>query len=319
MIVAETPSQYAITVRLLPSSLATGRDTSWSLHLAGEATRSNPSLNLTMAHILSAVTGTQVDIVPITRALISVSDKTGIVDLCTHLHSQGVELLSTGGTAKTLRDAGLPCIDVSEYTGSPECLDGRVKTLHPKIHGGSLGVRGNAQHEADMKANDIGLIDMTILNLYPFDATVKAGGDFAQCIENVDIGGPSMLRSTAKNHAFTTIVTSPDQYEEVKTCMLSNNGGTTLALRRKFAARAFALSASYDSTIATWFGKQLAAEEGGVSNSSVVTRVYKPEFALKYGKSSSLPLAYNHCFYLSHCSFIIMLIYHYFTLNNPRL
>ena len=246
---------------------------------------SEPLIIITMAHILSAVTGTQVDIVPITRALISVSDKSGIVDLCTHLHSHGVELLSTGGTAKTLRDAGLPCIDVSDYTNSPECLDGRVKTLHPKIHGGLLGVRGNAQHEADMKNNDIGLIDMTILNLYPFDATVKAGGDFAQCIENVDIGGPSMLRSTAKNHSFTTIVTSPDQYEEVKTCMLSNNGGTTLAMRRKFAARAFALSASYDSTIATWFGKQLAEEEGGVS-SSVVTRVYKPEFALKYGKSS---------------------------------
>lgn len=251
----------------------------------------------TMAHILSAVTGTQVDIVPITRALISVSDKSGIVDLCTHLHSHGVELLSTGGTAKTLRNAGLPCIDVSDYTNSPECLDGRVKTLHPKIHGGLLGVRGNAQHEADMKNNDIGLIDMTILNLYPFDATVKTGGDFAQCIENVDIGGPSMLRSTAKNHSFTTIVTSPDQYEEVKTCMLSNNGGTTLAMRRKFAARAFALSASYDSTIATWFGKQLAEEEGGVS-SSVVTRVYKPEFALKYGKSS----CFHRWFYLSHCS-----------------
>lgn len=265
-----------------------------------------------MAHILSAVTGTQADIVPITRALISVSDKSGIVDLCTYLHSFGVELLSTGGTAKALRDAGLPCIDVSDYTGSPECLDGRVKTLHPKVHGGLLGVRGNPQHEADMKDNDIGLIDMTILNLYPFEATVKAGGNFAQCIENIDIGGPSMLRSTAKNHAFTTIVTTPDQYDEVKACMLNNNGGTTLALRRQFASRAFALSASYDSTIATWFGKQLANEGGvavGGGSSSVVTRVYKPEFALKYGElvSSNHVLFLRWFYYLSHSSFIIML------------
>ncbi|KAL7433006.1 hypothetical protein ACHAXH_001941 [Discostella pseudostelligera] len=238
-----------------------------------------------MAHILSAVSGSETDIVPITRALISVSDKTGIVELCTFLHTaKNVQLLSTGGTAKALRDAGLPCIDVSEYTGSPECLDGRVKTLHPKVHGGLLAVRGNAKHEQDMKENDIGKIDMTILNLYPFAATVASGAEFGQCIENIDIGGPSMLRSTAKNHAFTTIVTGPDQYEEIKAC-IEEHGGTTLALRKKFAARAFALSASYDSAIATWFAKQL--EEGGESSSSgsspVVTRVYKPEFPLKYG------------------------------------
>jgi len=229
-----------------------------------------------MAHILTAVSGTESDIVPITRALISVSDKTNIVELCTYLHSKNVELLSTGGTAKKLREANLPCIDVSDYTGSPECLDGRVKTLHPKVHGGLLGVRGNPQHEKDMEANGIGKIDMTILNLYPFEATVAKGAAFEQCIENIDIGGPSMLRSTAKNHAFTTIVTSPDQYDEVKEC-IESNGGTTLALRKKYAARAFSLSASYDSAIATWFNNELG--EG----SSVVTRVYKPEFALKYG------------------------------------
>lgn len=247
------------------------------------------NLSATMAHILSAVSGSETDIVPITRALISVSDKTGIVDLCTFLHTtKNVELLSTGGTAKALRDAGLPCIDVSEYTGSPECLDGRVKTLHPKVHGGLLAVRGNAKHEQDMLENKIGKIDMTILNLYPFAATVASGAEFGQCIENIDIGGPSMLRSTAKNHAFTTIVTGPDQYDEIKAC-IEEHGGTTLALRKKFAARAFALSASYDSAIATWFAKQL--EEGGESSSSssngsspVVTRVYKPEFPLKYGE-----------------------------------
>jgi phosphoribosylaminoimidazolecarboxamide formyltransferase/IMP cyclohydrolase len=245
-----------------------------------------------MAHILSAVTGSQVDVVPITRALISVSDKSGIVDLCTYLHSRGVELLSTGGTASALRDAGLPCVDVSEYTGSPECLDGRVKTLHPKVHGGLLGVRGNPRHEKDMHDNGIGLIDMTILNLYPFEATVKSGGNFEQCIENVDIGGPSMLRSTAKNHAFTTIVTCPDQYDEVKACMEDNGGGTTLSLRKRYAARAFALSAAYDSTIATWFGKELGNEGGSV----VTTRVYKPEFPLKYGERLAYLLFLFVCF-----------------------
>mmetsp|Transcript_30574 Transcript_30574/g.56502 ORF Transcript_30574/g.56502 Transcript_30574/m.56502 type:complete len:617 (-) Transcript_30574:118-1968(-) len=229
-----------------------------------------------MAHILSAVAGSEADIVPITRALISVSDKAGIVELCTYLHSKKVELLSTGGTAKKLREAGLPCIDVSDYTGSPECLDGRVKTLHPKVHGGLLGVRGNPQHEKDMEENGIGKIDMTILNLYPFEATVAKGAAFEQCIENIDIGGPSMLRSTAKNHAFTTIVTSPEQYEEVMAC-LEENGGTTLSLRKKYAARAFSLSAAYDSAIASWFTKELGEE------SPVVTRVYKPEFQLKYG------------------------------------
>jgi len=204
------------------------------------------------------------------------SDKTGILDFCKFLASKNVHLLSTGGTAKKLREAGLEVMDVSEYTASPECLDGRVKTLHPKIHGGILGVRGNKDHEAQMEEQGIGKIDMTILNLYPFEQTVKGGGDFNQCIENIDIGGPSMLRSTAKNHAATTIVTSPDQYDEVTKC-IEENGGTTLALRRKCAARAFSLSASYDSTIANWFTDQLGEEK------PVTTRVYKPEFPLKYG------------------------------------
>lgn len=229
-----------------------------------------------MAHILTAVSGSQQDVVTITRALISVSDKTGIVDFCTFLASKNVHLLSTGGTAKKLREAGLEVMDVSEYTSSPECLDGRVKTLHPKIHGGLLGVRGNKDHEAQMEEQGIGKIDMTILNLYPFEQTVKGGGDFHQCIENIDIGGPSMLRSTAKNHAATTIVTSPDQYDDIKKC-IEENGGTTLSLRKKCAARAFSLSAAYDSAIANWFTNQLGEE------SPVISRVYKPEFPLKYG------------------------------------
>lgn len=229
-----------------------------------------------MAHILTAVTGSDVDVVPVTRALISVSDKAGIVEFATFLSSKNVELLSTGGTAKKLREAGLAVIDVSDYTGSAECLDGRVKTLHPKVHGGLLGVRGHPKHEKEMEEHGIGKIDMTILNLYPFEATVAKGAEFEQCIENIDIGGPSMLRSTAKNHAFTTIVTSPDQYEEVQNVM-GEKGGTTLELRKRFAARAFSLSAAYDSAIASWFTSELG------ETSPTIARVYKPEFPLKYG------------------------------------
>lgn len=191
--------------------------------------------------------------------------------------SQNVHLLSTGGTAAALRKAGLEVQDVSDYTKAPECLDGRVKTLHPKIHGGLLGVRGNPVHEAQMVEQGIEKIDLTILNLYPFNETVASGANFNQCIENIDIGGPSMLRSTAKNHAFTTICTSPAQYAEVQREMEANAGGTTLALRKRFAAKAFATSAAYDSAIATYFAKQLDEE------APVVVKVYKPEFKLKYG------------------------------------
>lgn len=224
------------------------------------------------------------DVVPIRRALISVSDKTGIVEFATFLASQKVELLSTGGTAKALRDAGLTVMDVADYTGAAECLDGRVKTLHPKVHGGLLAVRGNIQHEQQMKEQGMSFIDMTILNLYPFEATVKSGASLAQCIENVDIGGPSMLRSTAKNHAFTTIVTDPKQYVEIQAEMTANNGGTTLGLRRRLAAKAFALTASYDSAIATHLSQELAKMDETTEISKVVVpRVYQPEFPLKYG------------------------------------
>jgi phosphoribosylaminoimidazolecarboxamide formyltransferase/IMP cyclohydrolase len=227
----------------------------------------------------ASLSGTASDVIPVTRALISVSDKTDIIEFATFLASKNVQLLSTGGTAKKLREAGLTVMDVSEYTGAAECLDGRVKTLHPKVHGGLLGVRGNPKHEAEMKEHGIQPIDMTILNLYPFEETVASpGATFEQCIENIDIGGPSMLRSTAKNHAFTCIVTSPDQYATVQKCMQDNNGGTTAALRRQLAAAAFALSAKYDSTIANYF-----ADQSGPEDAPVVTRVYKPEFTLKYG------------------------------------
>ena len=191
--------------------------------------------------------------------------------------SYNVHLLSTGGTAKALRDAGLDVTDVSDYTEAPECLDGRVKTLHPKIHGGLLGVRGNALHEEQMQQLGIQKIDLTILNLYPFQQTVASGASMAQCVENIDIGGPSMLRSTAKNHAFTAICTSPSQYAQVQAEMEANQGGTTLALRRQLAASAFATSAAYDSEIATYFANQLEEK------APLVVKVYKPEFTLKYG------------------------------------
>ena len=224
------------------------------------------------------------------KALISVSDKSGIVDFCTNLSKHNVHLLSTGGTAKILRESGLQVTDVSDFTGSPECLDGRVKTLHPKIHGGILGVRGNPEHESQMKEQGMDRIDMVVVNLYPFNETVaKDGSTFEDCVENVDIGGPSMLRSCAKNHAGgTTIVTNPDQYSDVVDCLAKNGGSTTLGLRRRFAAKAFAVSAAYDTAIAEWFAGQVVVpsdENGDVvgATRSMTVRQYKPQFELKYG------------------------------------
>jgi len=187
------------------------------------------------------------DIVPIRRALLSVSDKTGLVDLGKSLAAKGVELVSTGGTAKALRDAGLDVKDISELTGFPEMMDGRVKTLHPKVHGGLLAVRDNAEHVASMNEHEIGAIDLVVVNLYPFVQTVAKGGTREEIIENIDIGGPSMVRSAAKNHDFVAIVTDPADYAVVA------SGETTLAQRRKFAAKAYALTASYDGAISQWF------------------------------------------------------------------
>ncbi|CAN0340104.1 unnamed protein product, partial [Phaeothamnion confervicola] len=230
-----------------------------------------------MAHILTALDGLEADHVKVTRALISVSDKEGLIGLARFLSEQGVELLSTGGSAKAMRAAGLQVKDVSDYTGFPEMMDGRVKTLHPKVHGGIMHVRGNKAHEEAMKSEGIEAIDMVVLNLYPFEATVAAGNGFATCIENIDIGGPSMLRSSAKNHKYVTIVTSPEQYPRVMQEMAANAGATSLDLRKSFAARAFATSAAYDSAIASWFANELG------SAAPVVTRAYKHEYALKYG------------------------------------
>ncbi len=186
------------------------------------------------------------------RALLSVSDKSGIVDLATALSRHGVELVSTGGTAAALRDAGLTVRDISDLTGFPEMMDGRVKTLHPIVHGGLLAVRDNAEHVASMKEHGIGAIDIVVVNLYPFEATVAKGADRDTIIENIDIGGPSMVRSAAKNHDAVAIVTDPADYAAL-IAELDANGGTSLATRRRFAAKAYAATAAYDSAIAQWF------------------------------------------------------------------
>ncbi len=191
--------------------------------------------------------------VKITRALLSVSDKTGLADLGTALAKHGVELVSTGGTAKALREAGLEVRDVSDLTGFPEMMDGRVKTLHPKVHGGLLAMRDNEEHKAAMEAHDIGAIDLVVVNLYPFAETVASGAGRADIIENIDIGGPSMVRSAAKNHAHVAIVTDPADYDTLTNQMDETDGATTLAFRRKCAEKAFSLTATYDAMISTWF------------------------------------------------------------------
>jgi phosphoribosylaminoimidazolecarboxamide formyltransferase/IMP cyclohydrolase len=193
----------------------------------------------------------------IRRALISVSDKTGLVDFARFLAGRNVELLSTGGSAKALRDAGLVVTEVSDHTGFPEMLDGRVKTLHPKVHGGILGIRGNAEHQAAMAAHGIAPIDLVVVNLYPFEATVAKGAAFEDCIENIDIGGPALIRAAAKNHADVAVVVDVADYAAIEDAMTAGNGATTLALRKRLAATAYARTGAYDAAIATWFDGQL--------------------------------------------------------------
>ena len=195
------------------------------------------------------------DIVPIRRALISVSDKTGLVAFGQALAAKGVEILSTGGSAKALRDAGVPVVEVSAHTGFPEILDGRVKTLVPQIHGGILGRRDLPEHVAQMAAHNIAPIDLVAVNLYPFEATVARGAAFDDCVENIDIGGPALIRAAAKNHDFVTVLTDAAQYADVL-AQFDAHGGTTLALRRTLAGAAYARTSAYDSAIATWFAGQ---------------------------------------------------------------
>lgn len=194
--------------------------------------------------------------ITIKRALISVSDKKGIVEFASALEEYGVEILSTGGTAKALRDGGIKVKDVSDHTGFPEIMEGRVKTLHPKIHGGILAKRNNEDHVKAMEDNDIGGIDMVVVNLYPFAETVKNNANFATCIENIDIGGPAMIRAAAKNHNHVTIVTDPQDYDTVLGDMKNQKGGVTFKLRQQLAFTAFSWTATYDSNISAWLARQ---------------------------------------------------------------
>src|SRR5215472_2605219 len=193
----------------------------------------------------------------ITRALLSVSDKGGLIDFAKALAGFGVELVSTGGTAKALKDAGLAVIDVAELTGFPEMMDGRVKTLHPKVHGGLLAIRSNKEHATALEKHQIKPIDLLVVNLYPFEATVAKGAAFDDCVENIDIGGPAMIRAAAKNHADVAVVVEPADYEKVLGEMTQHGGVVSLELRQKLAAKAYARTAAYDAAISNWFAERL--------------------------------------------------------------
>jgi phosphoribosylaminoimidazolecarboxamide formyltransferase/IMP cyclohydrolase len=194
----------------------------------------------------------------IERALLSVSDKTGLVAFARALSERGVELVSTGGTAKALAEAGLAVVDVAQLTGSPEMMDGRVKTLHPKVHGGLLAIRHNAEHASAMQQHGIQPIDLLVVNLYPFEQTVARAAPFEDCVENIDIGGPAMIRAAAKNHADVVVVVEPADYAAVLAELSAHDGATTLGLRKKLAAKAYARTAAYDAAISNWFARELA-------------------------------------------------------------
>ena len=200
------------------------------------------------------------DLLPVRTALVSVSDKTDLVPFCQRLVAAGVRLISTGGTARALADAGLAVSPIESLTGFPEMMDGRIKTLHPMVHGGLLALRDNPDHAADMKRHDIEPIDLVCVNLYPFERTVADPAvSEADAIENIDIGGPSMIRSAAKNHAYVAPVTDPGQYDDVSTVLEQNAGSTTLGLRRRLALAAFERTAAYDAAIHRWMSNRWSA------------------------------------------------------------
>ena len=198
------------------------------------------------------------NLAPVKRALLSVSDKTGLIDLARALAAMGVELLSTGGSAAALRKAGLDVRDVAEVTGFPEMMDGRVKTLHPNVHGGLLALRDNADHIAAMEAHAIAPIDLLVVNLYPFEATVAKGADYDTCIENIDIGGPAMIRAASKNHRFVNVVTDPEDYAVLLEELTTHKGATSYAFRQRLAQTAYARTAAYDAAVSNWMAQALA-------------------------------------------------------------
>ncbi|MFS2152970.1 bifunctional phosphoribosylaminoimidazolecarboxamide formyltransferase/IMP cyclohydrolase [Rhizobium sp. Rhizsp42] len=220
------------------------------------------------------------DKVAVKTALLSVSDKTGIVDLARALAERGVRLLSTGGTHKAIAAAGLDVTDVSDVTGFPEIMDGRVKTLHPRVHGGLLAIRDDAEHQEAMKAHGIDGIDLAVINLYPFEDVRAAGGDYPTTVENIDIGGPAMIRASAKNHAYVAILTDPADYPELLEQLSSDAGQTSYAFRQRLAAKAYARTAAYDAIISNWFAEALSID---TPRHRVIGGVLKEE--MRYGEN----------------------------------
>ena len=224
---------------------------------------------------------------PIARALLSVSDKAGLIDLARVLHSSGVELLSTGGTAETLRAHDLPVRDVADVTGFPEMMDGRVKTLHPNVHGGLLALRDDESHKSAMARHGIGAIDLLVVNLYPFEATVANGGSYAECIENIDIGGPAMIRSAAKNHAFVSVITDVEDYAALLAELDANDGQTTHAFRQKLAQTAYGRTAAYDTAVSTWMAGAIDLD---TPRRRSIAGTYKQ--TMRYGENSHQSAAF---------------------------
>ena len=223
---------------------------------------------------------------PIRRALLSVSDKTGLIEFARALSRHGVELVSTGGTAAAIKAAGLAVRDVAELTGMPEMMDGRVKTLHPRVHGGLLAIRGNVEHDKVAAEHDIVPIDLLVVNLYPFEATVAKGADYDDCVENIDIGGPAMIRAAAKNHAGVTVVIDVADYARVLAEMGANGGATSFGLRRELAFKAYARTAAYDAAISNWLGAVIDHPAGEAKG---FPRTFTTQFAkaqdLRYGEN----------------------------------
>lgn len=231
--------------------------------------------------------GPMTDLHPVRRALLSVSDKTGLVELGKALVERGVELLSTGGTAKALRDAGLEVKDVSEATGFPEMMDGRVKTLHPMVHGGLLALRDNDTHVAAMEEHGIGAIDLLVVNLYPFEATVAKGAGYDECIENIDIGGPAMIRAASKNHAFVNVVVDVEDYSSLLDQLEENYGKTSYGFRQWLAQKAYARTAAYDTAVSNWMADALQLD-------TPTRRAFAGELKqpLRYGENSHQQAAF---------------------------
>lgn len=229
------------------------------------------------------------DLVAPKRALISVSDKTGLLELGQALAQRGVELLSTGGTATALRDAGLAVTDVSDVTGFPEMMDGRVKTLHPNVHGGLLALRDNPEHKAAMETHDIGAIDILVVNLYPFEATVARGGNYDEAVENIDIGGPAMIRAASKNHAYVTVIVDPEDYTSLLAELDAHDGASTLAFRKTLAQRAFARTAAYDAAVSNWMAQTI--EEPAPRRRAFAGTLAQ---TLRYGENPHQSAAFYH-------------------------